>query len=52
MCFFPCSLTFLLYYQGKGAETRKTPVSGRFFEGKQDSRHKMAATMKHKVESV
>jgi hypothetical protein len=23
-----------------------------FYEGKQDSRHKMAATMKHKVESV
>jgi hypothetical protein len=33
MGFFPCSLTFPLYYQGKGAETRKTPVSGRFMMG-------------------
>jgi hypothetical protein len=44
-----------LYYQGKWAETRKTAVFGRFFfEGKQDSRHKMAATIKHKdnLESV
>jgi hypothetical protein len=52
MRFFPCSLALPLYYQGKWAETRKTPVSGRFMEGKQDSRHKMAATIKHKVESV
>jgi hypothetical protein len=35
MCFFPCSLTFPLYYQGKWAETRKTAVSGRFLKGKQ-----------------